>query len=214
MSVQNKMKLLLASKEKFLLDKGYNSLNIPKDQLKIGAINSGLKPVTDQGYLQYIKEYREEVKLSGISFEEFDIEGKSKDEIIDFFKDKNVIQIIGGNVFYLIRAIRESGFPEILKDLLNRGLFYVSCSSGSYIMCPDLIVGTWRSKNNYDVIDLTGLNYVPFCLKCHYVDEKESEIREKMKTLKYPLRVLKDDQAILIEDGRETFIGGPEIILN
>ncbi len=89
------MKLLLASKEKFLIKEGYSHLDIPKDQLRIGAINTALNPVTDQDYLQYMKEYREEVKSSGIFFEELDIEGKSRDEIIEFFKDKNVIQIFG-----------------------------------------------------------------------------------------------------------------------
>ena len=43
-----------------------------------------------------------------ISFlEEIDIEEKGKDEILNFFKNKNVIHIEGGNTFYLLKAIRK-----------------------------------------------------------------------------------------------------------
>lgn len=202
------MKILLASKEKFLIRKGYESLGIPKNQLKIGAINTVLKNVTDEVYLQYMKEYREDMKLSGISFTEFDIEQKSKDEIFDFFKDKNVIQVFGGNPFYLLKVFRETGFQEILKDLLRKGLCYIGCSSGSYVMCPTIEIGSWKvTRNRYGLTDFTSFGQVPYLIKCHYTDDQKDLIKEKMKTLKYPLRVLRDDQAILIEDDKETFLG-------
>ena len=41
--------------------------------------------------------------------------------MFNFFKNKNVIHVEGGNTFYLLKAIRESGFAEVLKELLNEG---------------------------------------------------------------------------------------------
>lgn len=207
------MKILLASKEKFLLDKGYELLDIPRSELRIGAIVTHLKPVVDQDYLKYVEEYRQGMKESGILFEEFDIEGKNHEEIIEFFKDKNVVQIAGGNVFYLIKFVKETGFDKILKELLGNGLSYVGTSAGSYIMTPNLQTATWRGKDNFGVTDLTALDYVPFVLKVHYNDTQAEYVKKNMEGLKFPLRILRDDQAILIEDGKETFIGGPEVIL-
>jgi dipeptidase E len=207
------MKLLLASKENFLLEKGYSALDIPKDQMRIGAINTALNFVVNEAYLQYMREYRENMRLSGISFEEFDIKDKSKDEILDFFKDKNIIQIFGGSPFYLLKSLREVGFEEILKYLFSKGLVYVGCSAGSYILCPTIEVGGWKlDRDRHGLTDFTSFGYVPYLIKCHYLDEQEKDVREKAKHLKYPLRVLKDDQAILIEDGKETFIGDTEEI--
>ncbi|MES2223614.1 MAG: Type 1 glutamine amidotransferase-like domain-containing protein [Patescibacteria group bacterium] len=205
------MKLLLTSKEKFLITKGYDLLGIPKDKLKIGYITTALKVVADTEYLNYMKEYEIEMRKNNISFEEFDIEGKNEEEIREFFKDKNVIQVSGGNPFYLLKSIRESGFDKVLKDLLNEGLIYVGSSAGSYIMCPTIEVAAWKvGRNNYGLNDLTALAYVPFLLKCHYTDSAKDTILEKVKDLKYSLKILRDDQAFLVEDGNVMFIGDGE----
>lgn len=89
------MKLLLTSKEKFLITKGYDLLGIPKDKLKIGYITTSLKTTANTDYLSYMKEFEDEMRENNISFEEFDIEGKSEKEIQNFFRDKNAIQVTG-----------------------------------------------------------------------------------------------------------------------
>ena len=208
------MKLILASKEKFLLEKGYDLLGISRENLKIGFINTAFKTVKDQEYIRYMDEYFELMEKSGIDFKQFDIEGKTEKEVLDFFSDKNAIQVCGGNIFYLLKAVRETNFDAILKKLLENGLNYIGCSSGSYLMCPTVEVGGWKlSRNKYGVIDFTGLNYVPFLIKCHYTDDKEEEVLEKIKSLKYPLRVLKDDQLFYIENGNIKFVGNSEEII-
>ena len=143
-----------------------------------------------------------------------DIEGKSKEEILNFFKDKNIIHIEGGNTFYLLKAIRETGFAEILKKLLSEGKIYIGTSAGAYVMCPTIEVANWNEtgRDRFDLEDFSALNYVPFVLKVHYKDEMENTVREKMESLKYPLRILKDGQGILVEDDKYTFIGGQEVI--
>jgi len=205
------MKLLLASKEKFLIKKGYSLLNIPKDKLRIGYINTALKVVEDTEYLAYMKEYEEEMVKNNIYFERFDIKDKTEKEIREFFADKNVIQVSGGNPFYLLKTVYESGFDKILKDLLNDGLCYIGCSSGSYIMCPTVEVGGWKtSRNKHGVTDFTALGYVPFLIKCHYADDSKEKIIEKIKTLKYPLKLLTDDQGMLVDNGKYIFVGEGE----
>lgn len=98
-----------------------------------------------------------------------------------------------------------------MKDLLNNGLCYVGCSAGTYVMCPTVEVGSWKAaRNRYGVTDFTALRYVSFLIKCHYTDDIKEKVIEKIKTLKYPLRVLKDNQAFLIEDNSCLFVGEGE----
>lgn len=78
------MKLLLASKEKFLIKKGYSLLGIPTNKLRIGYINTALKVVDDLEYLAYMKEYEKEMIGENIYFEEFDIEGKTEKYMREF----------------------------------------------------------------------------------------------------------------------------------
>ena len=202
------MKLVLASKEKFLLEKGYDLLDIPKSELCIGFVTTALQVVQDAEYLTYMKEYEEDMTKAGIHFEPFDLKDKSMEAIRAFFADKNVVQVSGGNPFYLLKNVRESGFDVILKELLDKGLAYVGCSSGSYLMCPTVEVGGWKvSRNRYGVTDFTALGYVPFLLKCHYTEDQKEKIIENMQGLTYPLRVLTDEQCILVDNQTFTFIG-------
>ena len=206
--------MILASKEKFLLERGYDLFNIPRNELKIGFINTALMVVEDKIYIQYMEEYFKLMESSGIDFKPFDIAGKTEKEILDFFSDRNVIQVSGGNVFYLLKTVKETKFDLILKKLLENGLSYIGCSSGSYIMCPTVEVGSWKlGRNKYNITDFNALNYVSFLIKCHFTDDLIEEMIERAKGLRYPLRVLKDDQCFFFEDGKAQFVGNSEEVV-
>jgi len=206
------MKIILASDLSFLLKYGYDLTGIPKSEMKIGYITTASKGSRDTAFLEKVKNAMRE---NHIFFEEIDIEGKNKDELLNFFKDKNIIHIEGGNTFYLLKAIRESGFAEILKELSSEGKVYIGTSAGAYIMCPTIEVANWNEtgRDRFGLTDFSALNYVPFVLKVHYKDEMENTVKEKVKTLKYPLRILRDGQGILVENGEYKFFGDKEIIL-
>ncbi len=200
------MKIILASDLSFLLKYGYDLTGISKSEMKIGYITTASKGSRDKTFLEKVKNSMRE---NHIFFEEIDIEGKSEEEILNFFKNKNVIHVEGGNTFYLLKAIRESGFAEVLKELLNEGKVYIGTSAGAYIMCPTIEVANWNEtgRDRFGLTDFSALNYVPFVLKVHYKDEAENLVKEKMKTLKYPLRILRDGQGILVENGEYKFYG-------
>lgn len=206
------MKIILASDLSFLLKYGYDLTGISKSEMKIGYITTASKGSRDTAFLEKVKNA---MKENAIDFEEIDIEGKGKDEILNFFKNKNIIHVEGRNTFYLLKAIRESGFAEILKELLSEGKIYIGTSAGAYIMCPTIEVANWNEtgRDRFGLTDFSALNYVPFVLKVHYKDEMENTVKEKMKALKYPLRILRDGQGILVENDKYTFFGGEEIIL-
>lgn len=200
------MKIILASDLSFLLRYGYDLTGISKSEIKIGYVTTASKGSRDKTFLEKVKNAMRE---NGYSFEEIDIEEKSKEEILNFFKDKNIIHIEGGNTFYLLKAIRETGFAEILKKLLSEGKIYIGTSAGAYVMCPTIEVANWNEtgRDRFDLEDFSALNYVPFVLKVHYKDEMKNTVGEKMKTLKYPLRILKDGQGILVENSETKFFG-------
>ena len=208
------MKIFLTSKGELIVKEGYKLLGIPADQIRVGYISTASKGSSS---MELAEKRRKQFPEAGYVFKEFDIEGKNKEEILDFFADKNVIHMEGGNTFYLLKAIRESGFEEALKTLLDRGLAYVGSSAGAYVMCPDIEVSSWRLPvdRRFGITDLTALNYVPYDLKAHYTEDIREKILENMRSLKHPLRVLTDEQGIYIENGVEHFIGtGEEIKLS
>ena len=205
------MKLLLASNGKFLIEKGYKLLNIPKDKIHIGYITTASKGVSS---VEYIKLHKQMMNGNGYSFEEIDIENKTEKELRQFLKDKNVIHIEGGNTFYLLKAIKESGFDKIIKELLDRGIVYAGTSAGSSIAGPTIEFSSHVPKGT-PIEELKALNLVPFLFKAHYTDDKKEQYLEKIKSIKYPIKLLRDGQGILVEDKKYTFIGdGKEVKLD
>jgi len=205
------MKIILGSDFSFVLQYGYGATGILKEDINIGYVTTASKGARKFGQTVQ-EEIIPKIKESGYKLEEIDIVGKGSQEITDFFQDKNVIHVEGGNTFYLLKAIRETGFAEILKDLLNDGKVYIGASAGSYIMCPSIEVADWddTGRSRFEVTDFSSLNYVPFLLKVHYKDEQAQKVIDKMQNLKYPLRILRDGQGILVEDGKYEFIGDGE----
>lgn len=205
------MKLILASEGKFLRDTDYRYLGIPKEEMRIGYVTTASKGMPSQ---TYIENNITELRAQGYSVHPVDIEEKTIDELRAFFKTMNVIQVTGGNTFYLLKAFKETGFDTLLKELLDGGMPYAGSSAGSYILGPSIETATWKiqEKDRYGVTDFTALGYVPWMIFSHYTPDMKERIVEKIKTAPYPARILQDGQAIFFEDGKDTFVGeGTEV---
>ena len=209
------MKLILASDGNFLLKYGYSLTGIPKDQIKIGYITTAYQ--VSRNHKDFFENFKNSVIEAGYNLEEIDIVGKNENELRNFLKDKNIIQLEGGNTFYLLKALKDTNFGKIIKEFIGEGKVYIGTSAGAYITCPTIEVSTWNDdgKDRFGVVDLTALGLIPFLLKAHYKDGYKEKIQEKLKTLEYPLRILRDGQGIIVEDNKYTFTGdGEEVILN
>jgi len=206
-------KLLLSSNGSFVIEKGLKLLFNDASAIKLAYITTAGKGAEDKSYLEIHKEM---LRKEGYVFEELDIEDKTEDELRELLKNKNAVYVEGGNTFYLLKAVRESGFDKVIKELLEKGVVYIGSSAGSYIACPTIEMATWKPKprDRFGVTDFTGLNLVPFLVKAHYRREDEDVIKKGILQSKYPVKVLEDGQAILAEGDEYKLIGeGDEINL-
>ena len=112
-------------------------------------------------------------------------------------------------LFFLLKAVRESGFDKVVKELINQGKIYIGISAGSYIACPTIEQSTWKhqDRNRFGVIDFTSLNLVPFIIVAHFEENYRPIIEKAAKTTKYPIVALSDTQAILVEDNKWKVVG-------
>jgi len=180
------------------------------EKRKIAYVTTAAKPEKDA---LYVDEERKELRAAGFRVESLDIEGKNAKELKRLLKDKNIIYVQGGNTFYLLKRAKESGFDKVVRELLKKGVIYVGVSAGSYIACPTIEAAAWKNQdqNIVGLTDLTALNLTPFILFCHYRPEHKELLEAKKSFVSYPLRILTDEQAILIRGRRAEFLGGPEI---
>ncbi|MEK7143596.1 MAG: Type 1 glutamine amidotransferase-like domain-containing protein [Patescibacteria group bacterium] len=206
--------IVLASSGKYLTEGDWSFLPKPVEQMKIGYIITASKGVKDLSYLERRKQRMNELKYD---FEEMDIERKSEQELRGVLKGKEMVYVEGGNTFYLLKAVRESGFDKAIKELVDDGMVYLGSSAGAYITCPTIEMATWKHQDKYDhcgVTDFTAMNLVPFLVTAHYASEYAELLKEKIRQSQYPVRILTDDQAILVQNGSTKLVGkGDEIKL-
>ena len=60
--------------------------------------------------------------------------------------------------------------------------------------------------------DLAALHLVPFNLVVHYEPEDAAPVAADARQSQHPVRILTDDQAFLVEDGKITLVGKGEEI--
>ena len=204
-------KLLLASRGTYVTDGQYEIFDKPRNKIKWAYITTAGKSVPDSAY---IKKHEQRMMELGWDFKEIDLDGKTTDELRELLKDKEAINVLGGNSFYLLKSIRESGFDKVLSEFLDRGGVYCGSSAGAYVACPTIEVATWKKVQKFDhhgVNEFTAMNLVPFLIVAHCTPEIEAMFKPNIELTQYPVKLLTDQQAIIVTDDKIEVLEDPNI---
>lgn len=184
----------------------------PPKELKVAHIVTASKVSKNT---DFVDRERKALKDLGFQVTEMDIEGKNPKILRSAFKNKDIIYVQGGNTFYLLKQVRKSGFGKVVKDLINKGAIYIGVSAGSYLACPTIEMATWKrqDKRRFGLRNLEALNLVPFLLSAHYNREKHREgVKEGMAKSRFPVKILADDQALVVANGKVKLIGSATVV--
>ena len=123
---------------------------------KIIIITTASKQGSANPYIQLAYKELEALGFTNISF--FDL----LTDTIESLKAAEIIYVGGGNTFRLLKALKDSGADQILRDFCehNNGI-YVGVSAGSLIVGQSIASAVGHDENNVDLTDLTGLRIVP-----------------------------------------------------
>ena len=151
-------------------------------------------------HIKYLRNVNSELKKLGIK----------KNNIIyanisnNLKKPKNNFDVIyscGGNTFYILNRIRKTGFDKLIKDFVNKGGLYFGVSAGSIIVHKTIKFVDYGKEgdiNDIHLKNLNGLNLTNIWISPHFRKDLASEIVEIRKKLKFPVKGLKDGQALVI----------------
>lgn len=206
------MKLLLSSDGKTAIENLGLVCNKPYKNLKVAWVITATKTDENLNFLDRDLHY---FLKNGIEPNIYDIKGKTLQNFEDDLEKFDIIFMEGGNTFYLLQAIRESKFDKYLKNWLKTKP-YVGVSAGTYVACPTIEMATWKHPNRekFGIDDLNALGLVDFLITVHYKEEYLDFIRKGMHDSKKELRILKDGQALLVEDNNITLVGDQEKLGN
>ena len=206
--------LLLTSQGMQVKDEFIKILPKPANEIRLAHVITASNEMRPRAWLDHDKNILLEM---GIQVTDIDIQGKTIDEVRIMLKDMDVIYVQGGDPYFLLKYAKESGFDTVVKELIDKGIIYVGVSAGTYLAGPTVEQGLWR-KPDRDRHGLTDYEFamglVPFLICVHYESQYAAVIKEGMKHTTYPVRILTDDQALLIQDDVVKFVGtGEEVKL-
>jgi len=165
----------------------------------------------------YVEKDRERLSELGFKITEFDLKEENGESLKNKLEIFDVIFVEGGNTFYLLKYMRESGFDKILKPFLDKGGIYLGVSAGTMVAGLNIESANWKhmDKNIVDLKDLMGLKLVPFVFSVHIDESNLNVIKECASKANYPVIALTDKQALLVDGGVQRIVGeGEKYIFN
>jgi len=156
---------------------------------------------------EWLKNDRQALVDAGFAVTDYTITGKSKEQLEHDLSVFDYIYMSGGDTFYLLEKSLESGFVDVVRNLvINQGKTYIGTSAGSIICgekCPDYLLD--EAIHVMDM-DRTGYGLVNFTILPHWgsVGFKEKYLDKRLsiayKLDQVPLLLLTDTQYVHVQD--------------
>lgn len=171
-------------------------LDKPVDQINILFVPTASRTEPE---LLYVKKSEEELMRVGVAaghISWLDIDNLPSDTSLNNF---HVVYVCGGNTFYLMHKLNESGFGRKIKEMVNGGKIYVGASAGSVVAGPDVSIAGPGDKNDIGLKDMAGLGLTDVVTSPHYNEMEEAGQVEKFRAeLPHKIIPLTDAQALEI----------------
>lgn len=160
---------------------------------------------------KHIPRLTAELESIGYSVDFFDFDEDAPKELLQY----DLVEIIGGNPFYLLRSIRHAGAELILKQLAKEKIL-IGISAGSVVLQNSirLIAGYSPEMNEgIGLTDLTGVGVTDLEILPHYHRFIERFYRFEERAKEYEtanhcavIRI-DDGQGVLVRDNGYEIIG-------
>ena len=162
---------------------------------------------------------REKKAFTALGFDDrkvvnFDIEKNDPKDLADY----HIIYILGGNPFYLLEQVRQTGAGGVLIDLARKGHVLMGYSAGTLLLGPSLdqmnYVDEILGFNDSRMTNLECLGLYDFFVFPHYNEfiEEFPGLRKALLNFEHiserEIMRLSDHQAIAIDDDGLTLIEG------
>ncbi len=185
---------------------------------KAAIINNALDCYGDTDRVKNSKQ-QEIDDLTGLGFNPEDLDlrnyfGKQK-ELRAKMSEYGLVWVMGGNSFVLRRAMKESGFDEIIKDLSHGdSLVYAGYSAGVCVITPTLkgaelvddpniILEGYKNQTIWDGIGLINYSFAPHYHSNHPESPAVDKLVEYYIENNMPYKALHDGEVIISSTNSE-----------
>jgi dipeptidase E len=144
---------------------------------------------------------------AGFNLADYDISGKTYEEIEHDLALYEIMYVEGGNHAHLLQKAQQNNFGVYVSKRVEEGMVYIGSSAGSIILGPDVISADRPGKTakDYGLADTTGFGLVDFVVMPHWGDPKKKSAYLDYKIPHaykedYPYILFRDNQYVEVED--------------
>ena len=154
----------------------------------------------------HVERLTQELRTLGLSVDCFDFDTQSPADLMNY----DVVELIGGNPYYLLDSIRKNGYSKVLADFAKSKVV-IGCSAGSLVLTPslDLIDLYSPEMNIVDSQDLSACHLTDVRLLPHYSKFLKRYDQFEEKCLQYEQE--NKCRVIRLNDGEGIFIDGVDV---
>ena len=159
----------------------------------------------------FIEADKNALEKYGLDVVEIDVKNKDEEEIQKAIDGVDVVLVAGGDTFYLMEKLKESGADKVIKEFIEKGGVYIGSSAGSIVCCPT-IEGAEEfddpslapELDNFDGMGVFKDVIIPHTHKEKYF-ERVKRATKKLESKGYKVHPLTDDD-VLFFDGNSCVI--------
>lgn len=209
------MKLILSSAglyTKEITDEMVRLVGKPQEEISVAIINEASKVEFGDRRRWFFNELNRIRDNAGGALDMIDLQANSMSVVREQMAFADVIYCIGGNVDYLTKVFYETGFDEVLRELLKTKL-YIGSSAGAMVIGTRIKSPTYgeqfRKDKTYGVteyIGLVDLKIVPHVDSPHFPG-RTREVVSAMVSDEENVYLLKDTQALSVDGDEIVMIG-------
>lgn len=146
------------------------------------------------------------LKRMGLIVDELEISTLPYETIKSKLEENDFIYVTGGNTFFLLQELKRTGADKVLIQEINKGKLYIGESAGAIVVAPDIAYSAEMDnvEKASELKDYSGLNLIDFYVVPHYKNWEMGKAAEKIistYSTSIHLKIIRDNQAILIENG-------------
>lgn len=136
-----------------------------------------------------------------------DLEGRYYSDLAKYW----AVYIGGGNTFYLMKKLKDTGFDKLLKKYWANGGIIYGGSAGAIILGKEIgtaYLGSVSDKNMVNLKNLNGLGIVGHAIHAHYGGKiDDNDIQTYVKKTKNTVIALSEDVGLFVHGKYVKVIG-------
>jgi dipeptidase E len=180
----------------------------PASEIRLTFIPTAAE--VEEGSLSWLHDDRQALVDAGFPVTDFTLTGKTPDEVRSMLKSTDFVFVSGGNTFYLLQEMRRSGFADMIRDFVDKGMIYGGSSAGSIVAGPNIAItadlddpSLAPQLTDYEGLNLTDVIVLPHWGSPHFQERYFKTMQNGYKTGNKVI-LLTDDQYLIVENDTYT----------